>query len=235
MDQVHAELLQAKTDISALVAENASLRAKLQTSQLMTDMLQEQMLMTDSTPRRKGTGQQPLMASQFKGGDIVIGNGSRLTRAVVLSLGALPLVVQTPPMMVPFGTYDTKSRLCVRLAFRLEERSGRAFQKQLAVLERRVSDHFTAGEKLRFVPGIGIKDGTLRAGVSVGDCRAYDEKQQVMDVRKCLSMGNVVIAILKCNGIWFEEQRFGLSWSVLQVKLQSTGMTGLEGYAFQDD
>lgn len=248
MDALHLELLELKDRLQSLENENATLRAQLHNSRELTDVLQERMLMLtdDDVPESLRHGHRtassrssytPLTASQFKAEDVVI-TESKLTKAVELMRDEGPLIVQTPPMMCPFGMQDPKpsnrTRTCVRFALR--PGPGRLFQQQLSALEDVVRRRYLRSQPdLRFASCLGAQDGTLRTNVSLGDCRAFDDKQAPLDVRTCLQAGNVVVAILRCNGVWFtEDARFGIAWSVLQVKRLSCAIAGLGQYAFQD-
>lgn len=252
MDALHVELLELKDRLQRLESENATLRAQLSSSRELTDVLQGRMLMMtdDDVPESLRHGHRaasskgayaytPLTSSQFRAEDVVI-TESKLTKAVELKLDNAPLIVQTPPMMCPFGMQDSakqsnrSSRACVRFALR--PGPGRLFQQQLTALEDAVKGRFLRSQPgLRFASCLGAQDGTLRTSVSLGECRAFDDKQAPLDVRTCLQAGNVVVAILRCNGVWFtDDARFGIAWSMLQVKRLSCAIAGLGQYAFRD-
>ncbi len=75
-------------------------------------------------------------------------------------------------------------------------------------------------------------------------CALYDKKKNVFDVNKetdtpvdilnILRKGSSIKAVLKCNGVWLANGKFGCTWRAEQVRVQ-VPEGGLQDFAIQTD
>ena len=75
-------------------------------------------------------------------------------------------------------------------------------------------------------------------------CTLYDKKKNVFDVNKetetpidilnILRKGSSIKAVLKCNGVWLANGKFGCTWRAEQVRVQ-VPEGGLQDFAIQTD
>jgi hypothetical protein len=66
--------------------------------------------------------------------------------------------------------------------------------------------------------------------------------ESLNDASKLLNKGKYILSALECTGVWFNEQRWGLSWKAVQIRLvaDSTKMYDdnsrlLDGCCFEED
>lgn len=67
-------------------------------------------------------------------------------------------------------------------------------------------------------------------------CKVFDDKKQEIELTKDNTKSAKITSILKLGGIWIVNQKFGLTWNVVQLKVQPPSK--ITGYAFksvQDD
>lgn len=75
-------------------------------------------------------------------------------------------------------------------------------------------------------------------------CMVYDENKKVFDINKetdepvdlsnILTKGAKVKAVLRCNGIWLANGKFGCTWKAEQVRVK-VNETGLDAFAIRDE
>ena len=86
-----------------------------------------------------------------------------------------------------------------------------------------VSDKYPPTIKL----SVPFKDGAFA-------CDVYDNKKQLADLNAMETKGAKVTAIVQCTGVWQAAGRYGLSWKIIQMRVQPSA-THLKSYAFQDE
>ena len=66
-------------------------------------------------------------------------------------------------------------------------------------------------------------------------CDAYDSNKVLItsDLKKILTKGSHVQALIQCVGLWFAGGKYGCSWKVIQMKV--TPAAGVSGYSFLSD
>lgn len=67
-------------------------------------------------------------------------------------------------------------------------------------------------------------------------CDAYNSKREPIEITEdSFSKGSNVTCIVQCSGIWIAGNKFGPSFNVVQVKVDSRSGNKISGYAFIDD
>lgn len=65
---------------------------------------------------------------------------------------------------------------------------------------------------------------------------AYNNKKEQIDINETtLSKGSKVTCIIQCSGIWIAGNKFGPSFNIVQVKVDSRVNNTVTGYAFIED
>lgn len=64
-------------------------------------------------------------------------------------------------------------------------------------------------------------------------CEAYNGERAQLDIKTSLVKRSKVTAIIQCTGLWVAGGRYGTSWKMLQMKIDSPA--GISGYAFAAD
>lgn len=226
--------------IARLTAENDALRAQLRSKD---DMLQSlQMAILDIPSGNSVSVQHPKRGSHITRSDrfdvnmVGFAANDRLTKAVALRYGNKPLVLQTPCVLVPFGMScwppgAEHPRRSVQLCLAYDQDFGARMRK----LDQRAREE--GGEDTTYMSFIketshGI---TMRVNVPADDAPdsvvAFDSSRTRISVGECLSPGAIIVAIIRCNGMWHTQAKCGLSWTMVQVRHESRG---LDSYSFKE-
>lgn len=64
-------------------------------------------------------------------------------------------------------------------------------------------------------------------------CEAYNKSRDLVPVETSVPKGTIVTSIVQCNGIWFAAGKFGVTFKVLQMKVDPPA--SIAGYAFIED
>jgi hypothetical protein len=236
-EELRELLLNYQAKISDLVSENTMLKNQISSKDIMLDALQSSLMYETTSSNSKRVARVDVVKSaKFKANDIIFKSESKgITKAVPIhyQIENKPLLVQTPVMDIPFGISTWKDKQSICLGFP-DNLSCALFLKEVNMLQDRIQNCFN--DKLVFVPFIKINGNyrpTMRVDIPKDTkCLAFDHTQKAMDINSCLMKGTKVRSILKCNGIWFTEIKYGMSWSLLQVRQEAPALCE---YAFQDD
>lgn len=85
-----------------------------------------------------------------------------------------------------------------------------------------VSDKYAPTIKL----SVPFKDGAFA-------CDVYDDKKELVDLNSMETKAAKVTAIVQCTGVWLAGGKLGLSWKIVQMRVQPSAMH-LKSYAFHD-
>jgi hypothetical protein len=67
-------------------------------------------------------------------------------------------------------------------------------------------------------------------------CDAYNYKKEPIDISEnTLTKGSTVQCIVQCSTIWIAGNKFGPSFNIVQVKVDTRASNKIVGYAFVDD
>jgi hypothetical protein len=81
-----------------------------------------------------------------------------------------------------------------------------------------------------FAVALKLRNGTF-------DAELYDDRKQRMDCKPtdALKKGAEVTAIVDCTGIWIAAGRFGISWKLVQARVDVPAESASKGCAILDD
>ena len=64
-------------------------------------------------------------------------------------------------------------------------------------------------------------------------CKAYDHNKEPVEIKESISKGCKIKALIQCTGVYFINGNCGVSWKVLQMKVEG-GAQKIDDYAFID-
>ena len=82
----------------------------------------------------------------------------------------------------------------------------------------------------RFSPTIKLK---LPRRDGVFSCKTFNDDRELVDLETVVGKGATVQALIRCTGVWFAGGKFGVSWSVSQMKV-TPNLNTLDNYGFID-
>lgn len=242
MEHIQQQLLDCQQIIQNLTQENAALKQQIHSKDALMDNLQLLLMCQEpseeSSSRKKRLHVQ--MGNDFRADDVAFDDAISRVVGVSMKDTCSPVVIQTPAMTCPFGIStwnDTKQRPkhSVQLAFHpMVAGPSSSFLTEMTKLQDRLSRRWATAPRV-FVPFLRSYaggDAMIRVALSgSGESLAYNCDKQRIGIEQCVYSGATVSAIIRCNGVWFTDDKFGMSWSLLQVRL----VRDLNEYAFTDE
>ena len=64
-------------------------------------------------------------------------------------------------------------------------------------------------------------------------CEVYNDERERVDLESVIKKGSQVQALIKCTSVWFSGSKYGMTWTILQMKV--TPSKTLKGYSFLPD
>jgi hypothetical protein len=236
-DYLQEARLNDQLTIARLTAENEALRAQLRSKDAMLQSLQMAILDIPSDDKKEVSNKQRVHVTRSDRFDVDLiefaANG-RLTKAVALKYGDRPLVLQTPCVLVPFGVScwppgAEHPRRSVQLCLAYDPDFGARMRK----MDKRAMDE-GGSTYMSFIKETshGV---TMRVNIPSDDAPdsvvAFDASRTRISVGECLLPGAIIVAIIRCNGMWHTQDKCGLSWTMVQVRHESRG---LDSYSFKE-
>jgi uncharacterized protein (UPF0335 family) len=225
------QLLLYASRVTQLESENATLRKQLQAKDEMLDILQEGLLRDTMTIRRPK--KLNIVAAKDIDTNLISTSFIPNTTMASMDYDNAPLMIQTPCMESVFGITSWEGRKSILLSATSEQ--GRVFLNRLQDIERVIEKSLQNKNLISVVKDVSSHGLCFRVGLpknESNDLRAFDSSRKSMSLDKCLAKGSNLTALIRCNGIWYSDQRCGVSWSLLQVRQEYA--PAFEGYAMLD-
>ena len=127
-----------------------------------------------------------------------------------------------------------------------------AWFKKSKISKEAIESLYTPQVKVSMDPETGEPNGKYPPKVAFKiikkddkvQCKIYDNQKNVFDVNNetenpvdllnVIAKGSQIKAVLKCNGIWLANGKFGCTWRAEQLKVE-VAEKSINGYAFRDD
>lgn len=226
-EEVLEQLLECQEQIAQLRRENEALQKSLESKDALLQSLQDSLLSETKPLRPRKNIATP---ASFRAGDVRFSDGDKaLTRAMAIKNG--PLLLQTTPAYVPYGISQWNDRKSTLLVFEPDAR----VLLELRQMQTLVADKYGLDGR-EFVPFLRSHQGALsalRVGLSKPSGMAFDLDRRPVTMEACVSPGAWVAAIVSCQGVWFTESKFGMSWTLVQVQ-RTVPKQSLTEYAFTE-
>jgi hypothetical protein len=215
-DDLLEQLLECQEQNARLRRENEALQKSLESKDALLQSLQNSLLSESHTRHASRKKRAPDIAtpSTFRASSVSFSEGDKaLTRAVAIKGG--PLYLQTSPVEVPYGVSRWgDGRRSVALAFPSDAR----LLVELQRLQAAVASAFQSDGR-EFVPFLRPHGGSSALRVNVSEAaKTFGADRETTAMEACLAAGAWVVAIVSCQGVWFTDAKFGVTWSLVQAR-----------------